>query len=895
MTNHSLPRIALAIINHVAPEEWRDSLIGDLQEERQRRIAAHKYAGIWWVMCAAFGSSFELRREQRRPVTAMAETSRSALNGIARDIRHTIRSLRKRPGFAVVAVLTLTLGIGASTAVFALANWLILRPVPGVDRPDQLMTVRLEFPSGGFYTMSVKEMQAIAAVPAFSVVGASTDSSFHVVLGSAAPIRVSGGVVTSNYFSVLGQRVTMGRAFGPGDDTAGDANVAIVSDKFWRSELAGDRNVIGRQLTLNGHPFTVIGVAAKGFRGPDRSGSKDLWVPLASFRASMPSMPPTMLTGNAGIFFSLLGRVKDGHSLEAVQAQLKSAQVGVAAASKTPGKYKRASFTARPGLDVPAWQRNGLRQMFALLLTVAGLILVLTCANAANLLFARAHERYAELATRQALGASRGRVIRLMVLEGLLLSIASGALAIGAAVLLGSLLDGLVIARNLPALSSIGVDWRVFAFTLGLAAVTCVVASLMPAIVGSRVDLISALKASGRGQTPSGRRVRRVLTAVQVAVAVSLLTVGGLLVRSMLARYNVPLGYDAQHTLAFSIDADVQGYDETRLRQLFNSTLDAMRNVPGVSHAGMAWIEPFRAIGSDIDLARADATGPASVSGDRNLVSTGFFNSLGARFVDGRDFTQEESFRKGNPKEGIVILNQTMARSLFGDASAVGRQLVTPDEEKRVFTVVGVVSDIRTRDVSYEPIKPTAYEPYGQAFLSGWGSVHLRINASAADVIPRVREAMRAVDAQIPIYDVELLSDAVNRHLAESRLLSRTIAGFAILATLVAALGLYGVLARSVEERRREFSIRTALGAGPLSIGALVTREALQVSIVGSLVGVGGALILSRYVQARLFGVESTDPTSFGLALSVVLAIAIASAFVPARRAARVDVVNELR
>jgi predicted permease len=701
--------------------------------------------------------------------------------------------------------------------------------------------------------------------------------------------------VTSNYFDVIRQRLSLGRGFSPAEDDPGNANVAVISENLWRTAFGGDRNVLGREFFLSTASYRVIGVAAPGFRGPDRSGRLDLWVPLASFRTSMPNYPATLMTGSAGVFLSLVGRLKPGVTAQQVSAQLQPIQERLAAANPKSTKFKRLEFTANPGLSVPPWQRVGLRQMFALLLTVSGLLLLLTCANVANLLFTRTNERRTELATRQALGASRGTIVRQLLLEGLLLAAGGGALALAVAWRLGGWVNGLVVSRAIPALSAIGLDWRVFAFASGVSVITCVAAAVLPAVAGSRVDLVASLKTSGRGQTPAGRRLRKALTLVQVTVSVALLAVGALLVRSMLARYNVPLGYEASRVLAFSVEPGAQGYKTDRRAAFYRQALAALRQEPGVSSAGLAYIEPFRLIGDDMQLRPADQPSAPEVEGDANTVSDGFFSALGVTFVSGRDFNDSETFREQPGDNGVVIVNESMARRLFGTSDAAGRRVIAPYPQPHTLTVVGVVSDIRTRSASYEPVLPTTYQPFGQQFMSSWGSFHIRLSAPASAVIPRIRENMRRLDPQLPVYDVELLSGALDRDLADQRLLSQTIAIFAAIAALLSALGLYGVMSRGVAERRREFGIRAALGAKPISVAALITREALLLSALGSAAGIAAAVWLARFLESRLFGVKTFDPASLAIAAGVALAMALVASAAPARRAAAVNVVEELR
>jgi predicted permease len=890
----TLPRVIRWLIAVTAPASWRDSLAGDLVEERARRRAAHRRDGVLWLTGAVLTSGARLRFESLSEVPTMTTPSTIIGNGIS-AMRQSVRTLVARPVFTIVTLLTLTLGIGANTAVFSMANWLLFRPVPGVSDAASLVTLRLERKDrGAFFSMSVPEYLAVSEAPGLQSLAATTEEAFHVTTGAQAT-RIRGAVVTSNYFDVLRQHLTLGRAFSSIEDEPGNANVAVISDNLWHSAFAGDRGVVGRDILLSTHTFRIIGVGAPGFRGPDRSGQLDIWVPLASFRTTMPSYASTLMTGGGSPFMALVGRMKPGVTAAQIAAQLQPIQTRIATANPKSTRFTRLEFTANPGLAVPPWQRIGLRQMFVLLITVAGLLLLLTCANVANLLFTHTHERRAELATRQALGASRGTVVRQLLLEGLLLAAGGGALALIVAWRLGAMVDGLVVSRAIPALQSIGLDWRVFAFASGVSVVTCLTSALLPAIVGSRVDLVASLKAAGRGQTSGSRRLRRALTLVQVTVSVALLSVGALLVRSMLARYNVPLGYEPNRVLAFSIDPSVQGYQGEARKALYQNALSVFRQQPGVSDAGLAWIEPFRLIGSDVELRSADQPAGTEIDGDANMVSDGFFPALGARFVSGRDFAAAEIFREEKGDNGVVILNETMARRLFGTADAAGRRVTTLYPTPHSLTVVGVIGDIRTRAASYEPVQPTSYQPFGQQFMGGWATFHLRLTAPASDVAPRIVDVMRQIDPQLPVYDVERISDALNRELAEQRLLSRTIAAFAIIAALLSALGLYGVLSRGVSERRREFGIRAALGAAPLSVAALITREALVLSGAGSVLGAGVAIWLARFLESRLFGVRTFDPVSLSIAVAVALTMALFAAAAPARRAAAVNVVEELR
>jgi predicted permease len=889
-----LPRAAAWLIAVVAPADWRDALAGDLEEERRRRRRARRSAGAWWALRAAAVSALRLRLESSRKDSTMRISLPSPAS-IGAAIVHAARSILRRPAAAALIVVTLTLGIGANTAIFSLANWLLLRPIPGVAGQDRLVTVRLETERvGAMFPMTVPESNDLAAVPAFQALAGSAPRSFHVSAAGSEPARLEGEVVSPSYFDVLGQRLSDGRGFGPAEQHPAQANVVVISDRL-RHRVFGEDRAIGRTIRINGHPFGVIGVAAAGFRGTDRAGDSDLWVPLASHAASMPSFPKDLMTNaRVGLFLTLLARLSPAVSIDEANAQVELLRQRYLAA-KTPNKFSRARFQVGSGLAVPAWQRDGLRQTLMLLGITVALLLVLTCANVANLMVARSHERRVEIATRQALGASRGRIVLELLTEATMLTAAGGVLALAAAGALGQFMDGFVVARNLPALSAIELDWRVFAFAMAVSAITCAGCGLLPAVAAGRVDLQLALQQAGRTQAPPGRRLRRTLAAVQVAVSVALLSVGLLLVRGLAARYQVPLGFDATDVLAFSIDPGTQGYVEDAHRRLYPDLLARLRVQPYVSAATVAWVQPFRLVGGSAGVKPAGADEAKERAVDTNMVSPGFFATLKAPMLQGRDFTDAELLRSDEHGGGVVIVNEVLARMLFGALDVVGREIETSFPAQRTRTIVGVVADMRTRSVNAKPAGPVLYEPFGQSFIPGTSTFLVRLNVPSRAMMPQLRQLMRDVDPALPIYDVEMLSAAIDRYFAEERLAARLTMAFAALAALLAAVGLYGVLSRNVAERHREFGIRAALGAGPSLIVRLVTREALAIGVAGAIAGLAGGYAMSRLASSRLTGLDAVDPASMAVATATLAAMIAIACAVPVRNAMRVDVVRELK
>ncbi len=876
--------LARWVLAWFAPPEWRESMLGDLTEERARRRQSGRYAGVWWLLGATIWTTGRLRWAASRGLGGSKNGG-----GWRQDWMLAFRAWRRQPALTAMLLLTLTLGIGANTAVFSIANWMMFRPVPGVTAPESLATIRLAAHDGGFFTISVPELQGLSALPGFSAITAHADVSLNVSRDDGQATRVEAHAVTAGYFDVLGQTMTLGRAFTAAEDNEediGQAQRVIISHRYWSTYFDRDPQVLGRTLRINETPFTIIGVAAAGFRGPSRSGAIDLWVPLGSHQVTLPAYPAKLASSSAGLFFSAYGRVVPGTTLALIDEQAEAWRAGLLNMNPSLGKLKRATFVARPGIDVPSWESERLTQTFGLLIAVVAFVLLLACANVGNLLLARAHERQAEVATRMALGASRGRVIRQWLLEGIALCVCGGAGALLVTLALGRVLDGVVITPSLPALTQVGLDWRVFMFALATSFVACAGGAFLPAVVGSRVDLVASLKQSGRGQTPAGRRIRRALAIVQVASSVVLLAGSFLLLRSMTERYAVPLGYDTDQVLAFSIEPGLRHKDDARQRRLYASLVDQLRTVPGVTAAGLAWVEPFRRIGGGASLRAEGQLKEDNISADSNMVSAGFFAALGVRILDGREFADAESFRSEEPGAGVLIVNESLARQLFGTVNAAGRRVTMEYPEGRVRTIVGVVADLRTRNLD-EPVSPTAYEPFGQTFLSGWGTMHVRLTGSIESSMPAIRAAVAEVDPGLPIYDVETLRQALDRHLAESRLVTIVTAAFAIVATALSMIGLYGVLALGVTERQREFSIRAALGAAPTGVARLVMREALSLTLAGTAAGLLAFVWLSRYAESRLFGVTALDPVALFTTLGCVVLAGVFVSLPPALRAAR--------
>jgi predicted permease len=537
--------------------------------------------------------------------------------------------------------------------------------------------------------------------------------------------------------------------------------------------------------------------------------------------------------------------------------------------------------------------RTRLTETVTVLAGAVLLLLALACANAATLMLARSQGLRVDVATRLALGASRWRVARLFLSESVVLCLAAAAAALVMAALTSRLLEGTTLQPGLPPLGRAGLDWQVFGFAFAIAVGVSALAGMLPAIRGSRVDLRAGLAEAGRSHSADRRRTARVLTAAQVALSVTLLLGAALLVRSMQSRLSIPTGFDASSVVSFSVEPGIQGYGP-RQEPFYRDLLDRVRALPGVRAAGLSWLRLYGLGAANTEFRVESDAAAAPVSSPSNMVSPGFFVALGLDFVEGRDFAADEFQRPDAAGGGVAILTESLARRTFGPGRAVGQRIVMAYPKGRVRTIVGVVSDTRQRRLVGDTGE-MFFEPFGQSFPAGSASVVLGLSAPVDAVLPAVRQAVRTLDADLPIYDVSLLDDSIRKQFADDLLVMRFTAVLAGLATLLAAVGLYGVLARLVTGRRREFAVRTALGATPATLSGLVAREASVVVVTGLACGVPLSWWLARLIESRLFGVTRLDPWSAAAAVGVMVLVALVSTLPAARRAARLDPADVLR
>ena len=793
------------------------------------------------------------------------------------DLRYAARVLRKSPMFAAVAILTLALGIGANTAIFSVVNAVLLRPLP-YARADRLVTVWQDMRARGG---PADEWATPGNYADWRIERALFDEIAVIagwrptLVGPAEPEPVPGEQVSHEYFTVLGVRPALGRTFTAADDVPNAARVVVLSDGLWRRHFAASTDVVGKTVVLSGQPHEIIGVLPPGFR-PIVAANAELWRPLR-VNIATPS--------RGAVVLRTIARLPDGLSYDAAQAA-----AGVVARRL---EALHPDFNDKTGINVIPLQervvgdiRSGL---FALLGAVA-FVLLIACANIANLVMARASSRGREIAVRVALGAGRGRVIRQLLTESCLLAALGGVagLAVG-----WWAIDALIAIApaHTPRLGEVRLDWRVLTFVAWLSVVTGVLFGLMPALQGSRRDVVQPLKDATRGSvTTAGRGVRRALIAAEVALALMLLTGSGLLLRTFVHLRATSLGFDPANTLVgFVNPPSAGGYDTAaKQRAFYDQVLERAQALPGVRRAALASVLP---LSGDSDMSmRIEGRPPASWSREPTtwyrLVSADYFETMGMTIRRGRGFAD-------HPSAPSIVVNETFARTYFPNDDALGRRVRFGGDDSPWFSVVGIVADGKARGAR-EPSIVETFIPYWQRTEPGMNVV-LRTAGDPARLAAPLRQLVASVDRSVPVAGITTLDELVGESIEQPRFLASLAGAFAGLALMLAAIGIYGVMAYVVSQRTGEIGVRMALGATSTEVFRLVLGDGLRLTALGVALGVAGSLAIGRALKTLLFGVGSGDLATLAGTAALLLVIAVIACFVPARRAMRVDPMAALR
>lgn len=863
----------------------RDSIAAGMSPEDARADAERR-----------FGRSSEIHARVRAygQASSRPEPRLRWAADLARDVRFAVRSLARRPSFAAVAILTLALGIGANTAMFSLANAVLLRDVPGVRDPASLLTVHFggREARGAMYWLSYADYTDLRDAPNPHIEALSTTSrtAVHVRIPDwDTPRRLTAELVTANHTAVLGLRPHLGAAPGPEHRT--DGAVAMISHHLWATALDRDRDILGRTLTINGQRVPVIGVGPPGYRGTSLLGDVDLWLPIEAYAVVLPGSPPDRLTSRGFMAHAqFFGRVRPGSTAEQVEAAMQIAAERTAEAHPT-SRLRNLAAVATPGVGITPQARGEFAGIVRILAGVVGFLLVLACANAANLLLVRGAARTTELSIRRAIGAGRGRLVRQLLTEAILLAAVGGAVGLGLAWLGLQLFRGERILSWLPALTSVPLDHRVLLFAVAASLATGLLFGTAPALVSTR-RAEQALR--GTRTTGTGGRLRGALVVIQVALSLALVVGAGLLLDTVRGLRSVNLGFDPHGVTEASIDPGTQGYDEAGRARYFTELLRRVRETSDVAAAGYAWAPVHgNILGNAVVRPEGlDAEDERAVTTRSNQVSPGFIDAIGMRLTQGRDFRDEELFAPDAPV-GAIILSESAARHAFPEGSAVGRRVDIGWREPRIVEVIGIVADARMANPREAP-DPLSFEPLGQSWTPTWLTLYARSTSGRALTSP-LHGAARALDAALPFYDVQSLSARIDTRMTAERMLARLSALFAALALILAAIGIYGVMAYSVDERAREFGVRLALGARPAGVRRMVLGRSLVTVGIGVATGLFIATQLGRLLASRLYGVRVLEPRILVAAAATLVVAAMLASWIPAWRATRVDPVRALR
>ena len=816
------------------------------------------------------------------------------------DLRYAARTFLKAPGFTLIAVLSIALGIAANTSIFTLVNAVLFKPMP-VPHPEQLVALYTTEPNsrypGEFSYPDYRDYRDHNEVFSELFVHYGTPVSMKNS-GDKAEL-IWGELVTGNYFTGLGVTPAAGRVFSPDDDRAEGGNpVTILSHSFWQRRFGGDPNILGKAVRLNGHDFTVIGVARQGFSGTRFVGFiPDVWVPL-TMHTQIVADSKGWLENRGGQSFNVNGRLKPGVTIEQATAAMNTYAQQLAEAY--PKTNANISIGMVPGgsKTQPALTLLGYIPIVAgLMMGIVGLVLLIACANVANLLLARASVRRREIAIRLALGAGRRRLVRQLLTESVLLSLIGGGLGL----LLAQWFNALVPLAN-PQLDfatidfsyDLALDQRVLGFTLLLSALTGVIFGLLPALQASRTDLVTTLKGEGPAVTSGMRRLslRNLLVVAQVALSLMLLISAGLFIRSTRNVQEMSPGFESKRIMLASVDVGLHGYNEAKGRSFFKQIAERVKSLPGVEAASFAGPLPLDAYSNGARLT-VEGYVPSyeneRISVSYSIVGPDYFQAMDTPIVEGRGFNEHDD----QTAPSVVVVNETLARRFWPNESPIGKRLQLGSAKSPYREVVGVAKDGKYFLLG-EPPTEYLFVPHSQNY-EGKMTLIARSSGDPENLAEAIRQEVASLDSELPVYGVKTMPKFLDRILSGPKSIAALATIFGVVALLMAAVGLYGVMSYSVAHRTREVGIRMALGASSGNVLSLVLREGLILVCAGVGIGLVAAAAVSRLLESFLYGISTTDAVTFVTIPFVLALVALVASYVPARRATKVDPMVALR
>lgn len=805
-----------------------------------------------------------------------------------RNLQYSLRTLRKRPGFTLTVVITLALGIGANATIFTWIKAVLLEPLPGIEQPERLVEVWGATRNNSALSLSYLDyLDYRDRNVVFSGLAAHQVQPLNLGRGGK-PERVWGAVVSGNYFNVLGVKALIGRTFLPEEDRTPNSHpVAVIGYGLWQRDFGADPKVIGRTITLNEHDFTIIGVTPKEFGSPFAGIALDAWTPV--MMKDYVALPHFSLTDRGSRWLMVMGRLKPGVTV--VQAQANIAAI----ARQLERTYRQTNDQMGAAVYLlsqsPFSLKRSMQSALAVLMAAVAIVLLIACANIANLLLARAASRRKEIAVRLALGSTRWRMLGQMLTESFVLA------SCGAAV---GLTLAFWTARSLPAfLPPYGIqvsfdtrpDVVVLAFTLGLTVITTVLFGLAPALQASKPDLVAALKdnAAALGQGQRKFPLQHALVISQMALSTVALISAGLFVRSLREAYEADPGFDPHRVLLASFDPFLSGHDDNHGREFYRRLIERVRTLPGVQSVTLARRLPLTLSGIAFANVVIDGYTPAKDE-DMHLnyetVGPDYFRTMRIPLVQGRDFDE----RDNEHARGVVIINETMARRYWTGGDALGRRIKL---DKSWLQIVGIAKDVKNRTLN-EALQPFLYVPFLQDYRSNMILV-ARTVIEPKTMFHAVRAETAALDPKIPMFDAKTFEEHIGLSLFLQRMAATILSIFGLLALSLAAVGVYGVMAYAVSQRTRELGIRISIGASRSDVLKLILGQGLTLSVVGLIGGLVTALVVTRFSAHLLYGVSSADPVTFTVIALLLLGVAVVSGYFPARRATRIDPVVALR
>jgi predicted permease len=825
------------------------------------------------------------------------------------DLRLAVRGLRRSPLFSTVAILSLALGIGANTAIFTLIDQILLRKLP-VKAPEQLVMLYQRGSHNGsnmgsrmhsypLYQDLQKRAEPLAEVLCRRLVPASVSIDNRTE-------RVDAEMVSGNFFSMLGVKPALGRVFNSQEDdqTYRGHPVVVLAYDYWTNRFARDPAVLGRKILVNDYPMEIVGVSAQGFAGLDPAQSPQIRVPVLMKPAMVPDWGWVYMDDRRTRWVQVFGRLKPGYTVESAKAPLQGLFTQIRAyemtlpAAKEWSPYSREQFMKGLMLvESAATGYSGIRNDFStaliVLMCMVGLVLMIACANVANLLIARGFMRQKELAVRLSLGASRGRIVKQLLGESLVLSFVGGLAGLGLAIVLTRGLLSLVPAEGQPLLINARPDVRILAFTFALTLATGIIFGLLPALRASRPDPWTTLKDTVGSIAGSGGSLflRKGLVTAQVALSFLLLFGAGLFIRSLQNLKTTDTGVALDNLVTFQLSPALSGYDEPRAVQFYQELLERLRSAPGVKSAAMAVVPILAGNEWDSSMAVEDhhfADGE-DMQAFMNALSPGYFETMRIPFLEGRDFKRSDIKERST----VAIVNRRFAEHFFKGKSAVGKRLGWGGgpNSKLTIEIIGVVADSL-----YEGPREGVRR---QVFVPNWGknsaTFYVRTNTKSSSAYGVIRNEVKQLDASMPVYEMKTLEAQLDETLLTDRLIALLSAGFGLLATILASIGLYGVMAFVVARRRKELGIRLALGAQPGLVIWMVMREVLLLLAIGLVVGIPTAMALGRFVSSQLYGIQPNDPWMAGWTILLLTVVSAAAGLIPAHRASRIDPILALR